>query len=223
MEAIRLLLVDDQQLFVENLKTVLELTAEDFEVTGIAANGRDALKLLETRKPEIVLMDVRMPVMDGVEATRAIRERGYDVKILMLTTFDNDDYVRDALKAGADGYILKNIPPQKLFDSIRAMRSGGVLISPEVAYKVAAWDNHSDAERANDPVERNAAQSVFESLSGREREIIEHIALAYTNREIADRMCISEQTVKNHITRVYSKLGVTRRAQLMKLYSEHRV
>ena len=219
MRSIRVLLVDDQMLFVENLKTVLELTTDDIEVVGIAANGQEAIEQLDRDLADIVLMDVRMPVMDGVEATKIIREKKWDVRILMLTTFDNDDYVRDALRAGADGYILKNIPPQRLFESIRAMRSGGVLVAPEVAHKVVEWDDTSDpASAPSGSVQRIRRE--FEALTERERRIIEHISLAYSNKEIAHRTCLSEQTVKNYISRIYSKLGISRRSQLMRLYNE---
>lgn len=220
MEMLRVLLVDDQKLFIENLKTVLDLTAEDIEVVGMAYDGREALAKIEELKPEVVLMDVRMPVMDGVEATKIIRDNNWNVKILMLTTFDDDDYIHDALKAGADGYILKNIPSHDLFESIRSMRSGGMLISPEVAHKVVEWEERAKGRGTAPSSGRMRIKQEFESLSARERELINLIAMAYTNREIAERMYISEQTVKNYISKIYAKIGVSRRSQLMKLYHD---
>jgi DNA-binding NarL/FixJ family response regulator len=218
MAAIRVLLVDDQKLFVENLKTVLEVATEDIEVVGIAYDGEQAVRMVETQRPTLVLMDVRMPVLDGVHATRIIHEAHPEITIIMLTTFENDEYVRDALKNGAHGYLLKSIPPGQLFDSIRAAGAGGVLVSPEVANRMARWEAGPGPRAGEHPVDRQQLRTILDSFSPREREVIEHIAMAYSNREIAERMFISEQTVKNYISRIYARLGVSRRSQLVKLY-----
>jgi DNA-binding NarL/FixJ family response regulator len=218
MDKIRVLLVDDQKLFIENLRTVLDLTTEDIEVVGIAYDGEQAVRMVEELNPGIVLMDVRMPVMDGVEATRIIHGKNPGITIMMLTTFDNDDYVRDALKNGAHGYLLKSIPPAELFDSIRAMGAGRVLVSSEVASRMVRWEAGADAPTVERPAGRQQLQTILASFSPREREVIEHIAMAYSNREIAEKMFISEQTVKNYISRIYARLGVSRRSQLVKLY-----
>jgi DNA-binding NarL/FixJ family response regulator len=218
MAKIRVLLVDDQKLFVENLKTVLEVSTEDVEVVGIAYDGEQAVRMVETQRPALVLMDVRMPVMDGVQATRIIHEAHPEITIIMLTTFENDEYVRDALKNGAHGYLLKSIPPGRLFDSIRAAGAGGVLVSPEVADRMARWDGGTGPRPLEHPVDRQQLKEILDSFSPREREVIEHIAMAYSNREIAEKMFISEQTVKNYISRIYVRLGVSRRSQLVKLY-----
>lgn len=209
---IRLLLVDDQRLFVENLKTVLDLTTRDMHVVGIAANGEEAMRMVEELHPDVILMDVRMPVMDGVEATRRIALAHPEIRIVMLTTFDNDDYVHDALRYGARGYILKNIPPPELFASIRAVHSGGVHISNEVASRMVG-SPIGGGEREAGP---------FAALTGREREIVDAIALAYSNRQIAERLHLTEQTVKNAISRIYAKLGVDSRSHLMRVYYEQR-
>ncbi len=218
MARIPVLLVDDQKLFVETLKTVLDLTTEDIQVVGIAYDGEQAVRMVEELEPKVVLMDVRMPVMDGVEATRIIHKRHPDLRIIMLTTFDNDDYVRDALQNGAHGYLLKNIPPAELITSIRATGAGGVLISPEVATRMVRRDAGAAGSAAEHPVDRQQLKAILGSFSPREREVIELIAMAYSNREIAEKLFISEQTVKNYISRIYLRLGVSRRSQLVKLY-----
>lgn len=221
METIRVLLVDDQKLFVDNLKTVLELTTKDIRVVGVAYDGGSVLSKLEHCDPEIVLMDIRMPGMDGVAATRAIRKRGLGVKILVLTTFDDDELVRDALSAGADGYVLENIAPDMLIASIRAMQSGNVLISSNIAHRVFAG-THAQAETYYHPQPSESADggNVFAGLTPREKEVVDLIALAYSNREIAERIGVTEQTVKNYLSRIYEKLGVSRRSQLMRLFNE---
>ena len=218
MGTITVLLVDDQKLFVDNLKTVLDLAGEDIEVVGIAYDGEQAVRMVGQLKPRIVLMDVRMPVMDGVEATRIIHRKSPDITIIMLTTFDNDDYVHDALKNGAHGYLLKSIPPAELLACIRATGAGKVLVSPEVATRMVGWKAGTAAPSIEHPADRQQLSVILESFSPREREVIEHIAMAYSNREIAEKMFISEQTVKNYISRIYARLGVSRRSQLVKLY-----
>jgi DNA-binding NarL/FixJ family response regulator len=218
MARIPVLLVDDQKLFVENLKTVIDLTTEDLEVVGIAYDGEQAVRMVDELEPKIVLMDVRMPVMDGVQATRIIHGSHPDITIIMLTTFDNDDYVRDALENGAHGYLLKSIPPEKLLSSIRAAGAGGVLMSPEVATRMVRRDAGGGAPASERTLDGRQLKEILRSFSPREREVIEHIAMAYSNREIAEKMFISEQTVKNYISRIYQRLGVSRRSQLVKLY-----
>ena len=136
MKKIRLLLVDDQVLFVESLKSVLETKMDDIEVVGIARNGEQAIEAVEKHVPDIVLMDVRMPVMDGVEATRRVHDKYPDVRILVLTTFDEDKYVMDAIRHGALGYLLKDIPPSELIAAIRAVNEGASLVSPALLTKI---------------------------------------------------------------------------------------
>jgi DNA-binding NarL/FixJ family response regulator len=211
---ISVLLVDDQELFVRNLQIVLESRMGDVRVTGIAHDGSEAIRLIAQEEPDIVLMDVRMPEMDGVEATRVIHKRYPSVRIVMLTTFDDDEYVYEALGHGAVGYLLKNIPPEELFSSIRAVHNGAVLISPSVAEKLV------QNRRKRQAPQTEATQSpsdLLATLTQREREILRLIALAYTNRQIAERLMIAEQTVKNHTSIIYSKMGVTKRMELMRL------
>lgn len=214
MSKLRVLLVDDQELFVRNLAIVLESRAGDIEVVGIAHNGREAVQRVRDSKPEIVLMDVRMPGMDGVEATRLIHERQPSVRVVMLTTFDDDEYVYRALEYGAVGYLLKNIPPEELFACIRAVHGGATLVSPQVREKLVGM--RSSREGAPPPPRQDGeVKRLLENLTRKERDILKLIALAHTNRQIAERLMIAEQTVKNHISIIYSKMNVTRRMELM--------
>ncbi len=215
---IRLLLVDDQVLFVQSLRTVIEIQASDIEVVGTAGNGEEAVAIVEETRPEVVLMDVRMPVMDGVEAARLIHQRHPAVHLIMLTTFDDDNYVYKALSHGAAGYLLKDIPPSELIASIRAVREGPVLISPSIAARLAEQALHkgfppliSESGDESDAAER------METLSRREREVLRLVAEGLDNREIAERLFLAEQTVKNHVSTIYSKLDVRDRVHLIRL------
>ena len=216
-EHLRVLLVDDQVLFVESLKCVLEEHARDIEVAGVAYDGKEAIELAIRLQPEVVLMDVRMPRMDGVQATREIHALYPRMRIVMLTTFEDDDYFQVALKFGAIGYLLKNIPPDELIRSIRAIRSSVAQVSPEMVKKLLRRDGAAEIDAG--PL------AVLESLTTREKEILELLLDAQENRDIAHALGISEQTVKNHVHNLYEKLGVSNRVQLIKamghLPSEH--
>lgn len=211
--AVRILLADDQQLFVENLKVVLEHQDDDISVVGIAENGDEAVRMALSLHPDIVLMDIRMPVTDGVEAARRIHKAEPGIAVLMLTTFDDDDYVHDALANGAVGYLSKNIPSSVLLESIRGVLAGTVQLSPEVV-----------AHLVDRPAPRNT-QGDFpvEHLSPREREVLFLMSRGYDNRLIAERLFISEQTVKNHISRIYRKLGIHTRITAMKAARDSRL
>ncbi len=218
MKKVRVLLVDDQVLFVESLRTVLETRAADFEVVGVALSGREAIRLVVEQHPDIILMDVRMPDMDGVEATRIIHEAYPDIHVLMLTTFDDDVYVVEALNHGAAGYMLKDIPPEDLIVSLRAVSSGSIIISPQVANKMLR-NRESDAP-AEEGVETRtpaSSESFLRYLSRREIEILRLIGQGADNVLIAKKLSIAEQTVKNHVSVIYSKLHVHNRMQAMKL------
>ena len=220
MQPVSVLLVDDQKLFVENLKTVLDLTAKNITVVGIAANGNEAAKMVDELNPQVVLMDVRMPYADGIEAIKRIRAQHGEVKILVLSTFDDDEYVHDALENGADGYLLKSIPPQELFSAITAVRQGGVHLSSEVARRMVGSTVGKDLTLHEDKPPLHRLKVIYQSLSPRERELVDNIALAYNNRQIAEKMFLSEQTVKNYISRIYTKFNVSRRSELMKIFYE---
>lgn len=214
MSKCRIVIADDHVLFAESLKIVLSMRARDFEVAGVAYNGEDAVKLVDELAPDIVLMDVRMPTMDGVEATRIIHGRHPTVKIMMLTTFSDDKYVYDAMSHGAEAYLLKDVSPHELIASIRATLNGSVLISPSVAARVI---NTAQGTMARGQHAQRADEDHPHHLFGeRDRKILRLIAEGYDNRTIAERLFLAEQTVKNRVSDIYSRLGVHNRVQAMK-------
>jgi DNA-binding NarL/FixJ family response regulator len=205
------LIVDDQKLFAESLRYVLQYRAEDLEIVGIARNGREAIEMIGARKPHIVLMDVRMPELDGVQATRVIHEMHPDIKILMLSTFQDDDYVRQAMRYGAVGYLLKNITPDEVARAIRAVMAGIIQISPAAARALMR------KEAAPSPAIDDELATIVEGLTKREREVLALLAAANENQEIARTLGVSEQTARNYVHNLYPKLGVSNRTQLQKL------
>ncbi|MCA9872325.1 MAG: response regulator transcription factor [Anaerolineales bacterium] len=204
---IRTLLVDDQALFREGLRTLLSVWP-DLEVVGEAGNGQEALDLAPQVRPDVVLMDLRMPVLDGVAATRRLLEAMPQVKVIVLTTFDDDDHVFDGLRAGAVGYLLKDVPSEKLVEAIRAAAEGKSFLQPSVAAKVVA-----EFARLTAVAPTRTAQPLVEPLSERELEILALVANGLSNKEIAAELYIAEGTVKNHVTNILSKLGVRDRTQ----------
>ncbi len=203
---IRVLLVDDQRLMREGLRTLLELE-QGLEVAGEAENGQAALQLVESLRPDVVLMDIRMPGMDGVEATRRLMLRWPEVKVIILTTFDDDAYIFEGLRAGALGYLLKDVSGSELTEAIRKVAQGGALIEPSVARKVLAEFNRLAPQTAP------SVTPLPEALTAREEEIVHWIAKGLTNKEIALRLNLTEGTVKNYVTTVFQKLGVQDRTQ----------
>jgi DNA-binding NarL/FixJ family response regulator len=201
---IKILLADDQRLFVDNLKLMLETLAEDIQVIGIAMNGQEAIAFVEAEMPDIILMDIRMPEMDGVEAAKILHQKYPAVKIVMLTTFLEDDYVEVALRNGAYGYILKNIKGDDLIASIRAIFRGSALFSPAVLEKLLYRAEDHDEYR-----------DIAGRLGKREREILTLVGKGYTNQKIADALFISEPTVRNYISSIYAKVGVKDRLEVM--------
>lgn len=219
MEKIKIVLVDDQTLFVESLKTVLETRTDDLQVVGVANDGKRAVEVVAETSPDIVLMDVRMPLMNGVESTKLIKERFPDMRVLMLTTFDDDQYVVEALRLGAVGYLLKNMPPAELISAIRAVYEGGVLISPQVANKLVGLITNPQS-KAEELHENDTVRSLVNQLSSREKEILQLMAEGLDNKEIAGKLFIAEQTVKNYVSVIYSKLEVRDRVQASRMVLE---
>ena len=203
---IRVLLVDDQALFRAGLRTLLSVQP-DFEIVGEAENGEQGLRSAERLCPDVVLMDLRMPVLDGVAATRRLGEIRPDCRVIVLTTFDDDEYIFDGLRAGAQGYLLKDTAPDVLFDAIRAAARGESVLQPSVAAKVVAQFARMTGQPPRPPA------PLVEPLSGREIEVLRLIAEGRTNREIAGTLYIAEGTVKNHVTNILGKLGVRDRTQ----------
>lgn len=205
---IRVLVVDDQDILVEGLSVILG-KEEDISISGTAGNGRKAYELCKRNRPDIVLMDIKMPEMNGVEATKLIKKDFPEVKIIVLTTFNDDEYIYEALKNGASGYLLKDAPPAEIAKAIRVVYEGGALIHSEVAAKVI--DRFSQMARGK--AEKQADPRV-NLLTEREIEICRLVAEGRNNREIADVLYLSEGTVKNHITRILVKLELRDRTQL---------
>jgi DNA-binding NarL/FixJ family response regulator len=200
---IDLLLVDDQDLIRRGLMALLE-TAPDLRVVGEAENGQEAVFLVAELNPHVVLMDVRMPVMDGVAGTREICQQFSGTKVLMLTTFDDQEYVAKAILAGASGYLLKNTPFDELTQAIHLIHKGYTQIGPGLANKVLTPS----------PQPRFSDSQVWKALSEREKEIVRLITQGYNNREIAQSLHIAEKTVKNYITNILGQLNLRDRTQL---------
>ena len=207
MEKIRVMLVDDQVLLREGLKTIINIQ-EDMEVAAEAENGERALACMEETALDVILMDIQMPVMNGVEATAAIKNRYPDVAIVILTTFDDDDFIIDALAKGAAGYLLKDIDGPHLIRAIRDAHEGQLMLPGRIATKLAARISRQKAAPAGPLKEEGLS-----SLNKREREIGALLAQGLSNRQIAKNLFLREGTVKNYISEIYSKLGTSNRTQ----------
>jgi DNA-binding NarL/FixJ family response regulator len=216
---IKILLADDQQLFSDNLKLMLETLSGDIYVTGIANNGREAVEMADQQKPDIILMDVSMPELDGVQATKIIHQKHPEIKIVMLTTFPNDTYVQNALYYGAYGYILKNMHSEDLIASIRAIAQGATIFSPAILEKLL----RKEESKPGDDQEHNEYKEIISRLSKRETEILNLVAKGYNNRKIAETIFISEPAVRNHISSIYAKVGTKNRLQVMSMAQKGRI
>ncbi len=212
-DPIRVLLVDDQRLMREGLRTLLELE-DDLEIAGEAGDGLEALDQYAQLEPDVVLMDVRMPRLDGVEATRRLRLRDPQARVIILTTFDDDEYVFEGLRAGALGYLLKDVSGEELSDAIRTVASGGALIQPSIARKVLTeFSRLSPSVSHPAGTGDEAEEPPGGPLSEREVEVLRLLAHGLTNRQIAERLYLAEGTVKNYVSGVLQKLGVQDRTQ----------
>jgi len=212
---IRTLVVDDDPFIRESLRIILG-TMGDIRVSGVCGDGREAVRFVREHPGEVdvVLMDVRMPVCDGVEGTRLIRDAAPDVKVLILTTFDDDEYIVKALKYGASGYMLKNVPPDAIAEGIRAAHAGHTLMHPDVARKLAGMLPAGGGEAA--PAGRKRLSDF--GLTDTEQKIVRKIAEGLSNREIAQTLYLSEGTVKNYITEILGKLALRDRTQIAIFY-----
>jgi DNA-binding NarL/FixJ family response regulator len=203
LKMIRLLLVDDQPLFRQGLASLLALE-EDLEIVGQASHGKEAIALTHTLQPDVILMDVRMPVCDGVVATREIHQSFPWIRILVLTTFDEDEYIWQSLQAGALGYLLKSTPSAQLATAIRTLDQGHCQLGPTIAPKVFAQLRPLGAMKQNTPQQR---------FSDRELEVLTLITEGKNNREIAQTLHLTEGTVKNYVTQILGRLGLRDRTQ----------
>lgn len=208
---IKVLLVDDQYLFTESLKMVLENLTSDIKVVATASNGEEAMDTLAREEVDVVLLDVRMPVMDGVVSAGLIKSTYPDVDIIMLTKFEDDEYVSEALKRGAKGYLLKNIAPQMLVSAIKAVRDGSILLAPDLAGHLAEALLRQKKELYS------GIPDWYYQLTAREKSIIKLILQGKTNKEIASDINLGEQTVRNYISSIYDKIGVHDRRETIVL------
>jgi DNA-binding NarL/FixJ family response regulator len=209
---IRVLVADDQALVRGGFRSILE-THADIEVVGEAADGQEAVELAARTAPDVVLMDIRMPRLDGIAATAALQALDPPPKVLILTTFDLDDYVYEALQAGASGFLLKSAPPRELAGAIRTVASGDALLAPEITRRLIE-------EYVARPRRPAAPDAGFARLTPREAEVMLLIARGLSNTEIAGRLFLSEPTVKTHVTRIFAKLGVRDRVHAVVLAYE---
>ena len=206
---IKVLIVDDQELIRESLKVVLNVSP-DIQVVDAAANAAEALKSAVKYRPDVVLMDIRMPGMDGVEGTKLLKERCPKAKVLVLTTFDDDEYVFGAIKNGASGYLLKGSSVTELSEAIRIAHNGGAMIHPNIASKVL----EKFSVMAKGPARIQVDGRIQSDISKGEWQIIRTVGSGMSNKEIAAELCLSEGTVRNTISSILSKLGLRNRTQL---------
>lgn len=206
---IRLLLVDDQSLICQGLKAMLSLEA-DLEVIGTADNGETAIEQIALLKPDVVLMDLRMPVMDGREATRLISQQFPDVKVLVLSTFDDDRYITDSIRAGAKGYLLKDMPSEDLAQAIRVVYRGYTQMGTGLLEKLMA----NSIQESIPELDRSPLPPALAQLTPREREVLKLVALGLRNQDIAQQLYVSEGTIKTHVTHLLTRLNLRNRSQL---------
>lgn len=205
--SIQVLLVDDDYFIRESLNVVLRLDAH-IDITGMASNGQEALELLESGiLADVVLMDIRMPECDGVEGTRLIKSRFPEIQVLMLTTFDDDEYIIQALQNGASGYLLKNVPPARIVQGIKTVHNGDMLIHPDIARKLAGLLRTPASPPSNEPLKSYG-------LTRTELSVAQSISEGLSNKEIAAKLFLSEGTVKNYVTEILGKLNLRDRTQI---------
>jgi DNA-binding NarL/FixJ family response regulator len=210
---VNVLIADDQALVRAGFRMILDAES-DIAVVGEAQNGEEAVTLVRRARPDVVLMDIRMPVMDGIEATRRLLEDGATAtRVLVLTTFDEDDYIRDALAAGASGFLLKDTPPEQLVEAIRVIAAGEALLSPSITRRVIA-------EFTRRPARAPARPKALDDLTARELEVLQLVAKGLSNGEIAAHLVVSETTVKTHVAHVLGKLRLRDRVQAVVLAYE---
>ena len=205
--SIRVLLADDQALFREGLDTLLSVH-KDIQVIGQAVNGEEAVELAVKLRPDVILMDMQMPILNGVGATRRLKALLPNCRVIVLTTFDDKETIFDALRAGAVGYLLKDVGSAQLADSIRRTARGDSILDPSVAAKVVA-----EFSRVSSMLATTSSEVLPEPLSEREIEVLRLVVVGLSNQEIAERLVISEGTAKTHIHNVYGKLGVHNRTE----------
>lgn len=215
---IRVLLVDDQSIVREGLSSLLQ-TQADLEIVGEAENGKVAVERSLVLKPDVILMDIRMPIMDGIAAIRTLSEQAPEIKILVLTTFDDDQYVTQAMAYGAHGYLLKDTPSAELAQAIRSINQGYTQLGPGLFSK--AITPHNTKHKVFDSQINSSTPPELAELTTREKEVLQLIAIGYSNREIAAELYITERTVKNHVNSILRSLNLRDRTQAAILANKH--
>ncbi|AWB46501.1 DNA-binding response regulator [Paenibacillus sp. CAA11] len=208
---IDIIIADDQEMVRDGLKMILSLY-EDIRVVGETSHGQELLELLKTASADVILMDIRMPVMDGIEATRAVKEQYPDIKVIILTTFDEDEYIFNGLKGGASGYILKDSSSKEIIKSILAARDGNLLLNPQVSSKVVHALHRMSTESASPPSPR---QDLSELLTPRELEVAREVQQGKSNKAIGEALYLTEGTVKNYVSHILDKLELSSRTELI--------
>ena len=206
---IKVLIADDQELICQSLQIVLE-TKTNIEVTGTASDGNEVIRSIREIVPDVILMDIRMPRMDGIQCTKIIKENYPKIKIIILTTFDDDEYVYNALKYGASGYLLKGVSMDELVNAIKTVNSGGAMINPDITTKVVSIFSRITQADFNILVEKKKV----DTLTKAEWRIIEQVERGFSNREIADKLAFTEGTVRNYLSIILNKLDLRDRTQL---------
>ncbi len=210
---IKVVIVDDQEIVREGLKMILSLY-EEIEIIGEASNGQELLKLIETKMPEVVLMDIRMPVMNGIEATKLMKEKYPNIKIIILTTFNEDEYIFEGLKNGANGYILKDSGSKEIMAAIKSAIEGEMLLNPKVTVKVINALNSMKIDKKNQKGD-SEKEKLISTLTPRELEVAKHVLDGKTNKDIAKDLFVTEGTVKNYVSKILEKLELNNRAELI--------
>jgi DNA-binding NarL/FixJ family response regulator len=213
---IRVLIVDDQPLVRSGLRMIVA-TRDEFSVVGEATQGLEAVEMVKQLNPDVVIIDIQMPVLDGVEATRRITALPNPPKVLVLTTFERDDYLHEALRAGASGFLLKNSPPERLLDALSIVASGDSLVDPAMTRRLI------DAMGTRLPMNSEVALKALKALTDREEEVLRLIAKGFSNAEIAEALFIGESTVKTHVSSILVKLNLRDRVQAVVFAYEHGV
>jgi DNA-binding NarL/FixJ family response regulator len=218
MKMTNLVLVDDHRLFVESLSSIIETRTDDMKVVGVAYDGSRALDLIKETQPDIVLMDVRMPGIDGVEAVLRIRDIDPKIKIIMLTIYDDDEYVQQAISNGALGYLLKDVPPEELFNAVRAIRDGAFLVSSQVKDKLFSQPSEDVYHGMRSEVE---LPEWYFQLTRKERHMLRLVVEGCNNQEISDQVNLAVQTVKNYLSRIYDTIETHSRTEAIKVARQY--
>jgi DNA-binding NarL/FixJ family response regulator len=209
---INVILVDDQKIIREGIKMILSLD-DEITILDEAENGKQLIEILPNINPDVILMDVRMPIMDGVEATKIVKERYKNIKVIILTTFNEDEYIFRGIKNGADGYILKDAGSDDIIKAIKTAYKGNILLDPEVATKIVKAFNSISTDKQN-PSELKEQKKKLEVLTQREMDVAKLVAQGKSNKDICHMLFITEGTVKNYLTKIFEKLELTSRTEL---------